>query len=451
MGLLFFWPDMAGKILLGFVLPGPSWSLHDATCCYSSGMEQHGVTVLPACLWHVAFGTTFLGTGVLLRIGRLFLCFLFGLISCSVLNVVLPVPAASECRRWGHVGCFCYHWLLSSLPSRSLVAFCAFSKWRPQRGFLSSCCDMDVAKPTDATSIIRSTWLGVHWLGLPRSSHPCAARTFHDAGFVCWLVDRKEDIGRWLGSPLASLALSCVWALFLLGVTAESVDVGGPRHWFSGGDMVLAGLGSACRAFGEGGSSDDTRVQGGFLLFQLRCSSLRCVLSLAIGRIFFPSVNGITGKNGWVCSVYASVVCMFLAYMVVPPSSPALCSWGWCIPWQVSWWCVLRVRAYLLGPPAEGCLDQLVKFVLLLSRRLHHSWFDLVVLSCRVPLLPCLPVFSLSSPSFPGCTSFFSSSIFSPPFLSPPLFFCPSPVSLFLVILDARCCSVHRCIVFSRD
>lgn len=215
--------------------------------------------------------------------------------------------------------------------------------------------------------------------------------------------------------------------------------------------MVLAGLGSACRAFGEGGSSDDTRVQGGFLLFQLRCSSLRCVLSLAIGRIFFPSVNGITGKNGWVCSVYASVVCMFLAYMVVPPSSPALCSWGWCIPWQVSWWCVLRVRAYLLGPPAEGCLDQLVKFVLLLSRRLHHSWFDLVVLSCRVPLLPCLPVFSLSSPSFPGCTSFFSSSIFSPPFLSPPLFFCPSPVSLFLVILDARCCSVHRCIVFSRD
>ena len=131
--------------------------------------------------------------------------------------------------------------------------------------------DMDVAKP--ASFIISSTWLGVHgqfvwWLGLPRSRHSCAARAFQELVSSVDLVDGTC----WLPPPL----LWHVWAIFLLGVAAESVDVSGPSHWsFFGGDIRLrlgslgtreAGehrLGSACR--GLAGDSADTHVQGGFL------------------------------------------------------------------------------------------------------------------------------------------------------------------------------------------
>ena len=43
-----------------------------------------------------------------------------------------------------------------------------------------------------------------------------------------------------LALSFASLALSCVWALFQLGVSAESVDASGPSHWFFGSDMYFA-------------------------------------------------------------------------------------------------------------------------------------------------------------------------------------------------------------------
>ena len=78
-------------------------------------------------------------------------------------------------------------------------------------------------------------------------------------------------------------------------------------------------------------------------------------------------VNVMSGMTEWVCMLllYACSWLYKAVYLhhhlqAVPPSLPALCSWGWCIPRQVSWWCVLRVRAYLLGPRTDDCLDQLV-------------------------------------------------------------------------------------------
>ena len=70
------------KIFLGF--PGPSWPLQEAT--FSCGMERNGATVVHTCLfWPVAFGSTFVGTGMswfyfVSVDDEVFLCFILGLI-----------------------------------------------------------------------------------------------------------------------------------------------------------------------------------------------------------------------------------------------------------------------------------------------------------------------------------------------------------------------------------
>ena len=108
-----------------------SWALQDVPLhetTFSCGMEQHDVPVVHTCLCPSKnYFCRYRSELVLLRFGRRWSLSLpsFGL--DLILNVGLPVPAAPEFRRWGHVSCFCHHWLLSSLMSRPLVVFCAFS------------------------------------------------------------------------------------------------------------------------------------------------------------------------------------------------------------------------------------------------------------------------------------------------------------------------------------
>ena len=98
--------------------------------------------------------------------------------------------------------------------------------------------------------------------------------------------------------------------------------------------------------------------------------------------------------------VYAAGLCMFLA------GRPSIIT---CTRFlgngpsrlQRSWWCVLRVRAYVLGLSTEGSW---VSWSTGWSRifgcnwHLSHSWFAPVGLSCQVALQTRLVI---SSPSFP--------------------------------------------------
>ena len=68
---------------------------------------------------------------------------------------------------------------------------------------------------------------------------------------------------------------------------------------------------------------------------------------------------------------------------------------------QGSWWCVLRVRAYVLGLSTEGSWvswSTRGRPISWRSWHLSHSWFVPVGLSCQVALQTR---FVIASPSFP--------------------------------------------------
>ena len=75
----------------------------------------------------------------------------------------------------------------------------------------------------------------------------------------------------------------------------------------------------------------DTRVQGGFLL-----TSLRCFLSLGIWWHDWHEPRGCALLLWYACSEYGCTSIITCAKFLEKGAWPP----------QVSWWCVLRVRAY---------------------------------------------------------------------------------------------------------
>ena len=130
---------------------------------------------------------------------------------------------------------------------------------------------------------------------------------------------------------------------------------------------------------------------------------------------------------------YASVLCMFLAGCTSIITCTRFLGNG---PsrLQESWWCVLRVRAYLLGLSTEGSwVNWSTSWSRVFWRNWHlsHSWFVPMDLSCQVALQTR---FVVSSPSFPPHLLIHLNLVyvlFPHPIHLPPSFFPDSP-SLFV-------------------
>ena len=90
------------------------------------------------------------------------------------------------------------------------------------------------------------------------------------------------------------------------------------------------------------------------------------------------------------------LLCYECSWLVVPPSSPALCFWGT----DLAATSVLVVCSACQGISVESTSWSIFWCKWLRSWHLSHSWFVPVVLSCQVALQTCFIFFS-DSPSFP--------------------------------------------------